>query len=521
MLTATSIDKGIKFRCYLACFLAFLLSVAPVNISRVGLLLLLLFAPLAASYRLHIPRGAAVGWHFLLLSLALSGAVGVVSGGHGVVRLAFFWLSLIFWALYLCRRVCGRQAVSTKTICMIVVEALFSCPAAFFTPSPEEAPETRKIRTAKWIYRGYILLTVLVALVLLLVQANEHIAGILLAAGNLVAPRIPLLISCMVLALFPAAVIYSFITQLEPMTKLYGLDAPVTASTDKTFFFSDGNFPWFGVCVLFIVANWFLLMVEIFYTWYLGKNPLAQDYHFYDIFIIYMLILLGMAVMLYWAFVSKQVNRMLFVMLGLSDVGLTVVACFRLYAYVKLHGFWADRVLLATALLFCLATLLCMLIFPFRRSEQLIQRMGCVVAILLCALFVIPKGFALTEVNTLIFLHKYTTHQLSAQAAETEETATELSADDLRLDLIEYYGIDGVPALTQLTGIGDITIQGQTLGAYARKAILDCLCADLKLPRSENDDNDVAAIRLTAATVPRYRLPSAYMMALQCLKSIS
>ena len=519
MPTTIPIDKGVKFRCYLICLLAFLLSVSPVNISRVGLFLLLLFAPLMAVYRLHVPRGAAMGWHFLLLLLALSGAVGVVSSGHNLIRLASFF-SLRFWALYLCCRVCG-QVVPVKTICMIVLEALFSCPAAFFIPNSEDAPEARKIKITKWIYMGYILIGVLVTLVLLLVQANKHISDILLAAGNLVAPRIPLLISCIVLALFPAAVIYSFITQLEPMTKLYGLGTSAIASTDKTLFLFDGNFPWSGVCVLFVVANWSLLIVEIFYTWYLGENPLAQDYHFYDIFIIYTLILLGMAVMLYRALTSEQVNRALFVMLGLSDVGLTVIACCRLYAYVKFHGLWADRVFLATALLLYSATLLCMLIFPFRWPGYLIQRIGSVIAILLSVLLVLPKGFVLTEVNTSIFLHKYYTHQLSAQMAEAEGTTVEFATDDLRLDLIEYYGIDGIPALARLTGIEDITIQGQTLGTYAKKAILDCLCADLELPRSENDDDDMTAVLRTAAFVSRYRLPSAHLMALQCLKSTS
>lgn len=521
MPTTISIDKGVKFRCYLICFLAFLLSVSPVNISRVGLLLLLLFAPLMAVYRLHVPRGAAMGWHFLLLLLALSGAVGVVSSGHDLIRLASFLFSLLFWAFYLCCRVCGQQTVPVKTICMIVLEALFSCPAAFFIPNSENVPEARKNRITRWIYMGYILITVLVILVLLLVQANKHISDILLAAGNLVAPRIPLLISCMVLALFPAAVIYSFITQLESITKLYGLDTSITTSSDKTLLPSDGNFPWSGVCVLFVVANWFLLIVEIFYTWYLGENPLAHDYHFYDIFIIYTLILLGMAVMLYRVFIAEHVNKILFVMLGLSDVGLTVIACFRLYAYIKFHGLWTDRVLLATALLLWSATLLCVLLFPFRRPGQLIQRTGSVIAILLSVLFVLPKGFVLTEVNTSIFLHKYNTHQLSAQMAEAKGTTAELSADDLRLDLIEYYGIDGIPALSRLSGIDDITVQGQTLGTYAKKAILDCLCADLKLPRSGNDDNDITTVIQAASFVPRYRLPSAYLMAIQCLKSTS
>lgn len=371
MPTTIPIDKGVKFRCYLICLLAFLLSVSPVNISRVGLFLLLLFAPLMAVYRLHVPRGAAMGWHFLLLLLALSGAVGVVSSGHNLIRLASFLFSLLFWALYLCCRICG-QVVPVKTICMIVLEALFSCPAAFFIPNSEDAPEARKIKITKWIYMGYILIGVLVTLVLLLVQANKHISDILLAAGNLVAPRIPLLISCIVLALFPAAVIYSF-----------------------------------------------------------------------------------------------------------------------------------------------------MLIFPFRRPGHLIQRIGSVIAILLSVLLVLPKGFVLTEVNTSIFLHKYYTHQLSAQMAEAEGTTVEFATDDLRLDLIEYYGIDGIPALARLTGIEDITIQGQTLGTYAKKAILDCLCADLELPRSENDDDDMTAVLRTAAFVSRYRLPSAHLMALQCLKSTS
>lgn len=514
----TNLDKGFKFRCYLVCFLAFLLSVSPENISRTGLLLLLLFAPLMATYRLQVPRSTAMGWHFLLLLLALSGAVGVVSSGHGLVRLASFLFSLLFWALYLCCRVCGQRAVPIKTICMIVLEALFSHPAAFFIPNSEDGPEAQKIKIAKWVYVGYILTTVLIALVLLLAQANKHIADILLVAGNLMALRIPLLISCMVLALFPATVIYSFLTQLEPTIELYGLSASGAASTDKTPFPSDGNFPWSGVCVLFVIANWSLLIAEIFYTWYLGENPLAQDYHFYDIFIIYTLILLGMAVMLYQSFVSEQV--ILFVMLGLSEVGLTVIACFRLYAYVKFHGLWADRVLLAAALLLCSATLLCMLLFSLRWPGQLIQRTGSVIAILLSVLLVLPKGFVLTEVNTSIFLHKYNTHQLSNQTAEVGGAA-ELSADDLRLDLIEHYGIDGIPALARLTGIEDITIQGQTLGTYAKKAILDCLCADLKLPRSEDDENDVTAVLRAAAIVPRYHLPSAYLMARQCLESTS
>lgn len=101
-----------------------------------------------------------------------------------------------------------------------------------------------------------------------------------------------------------------------------------------------------------------------------------------------------------------------------------------------------------------------------------------------------------------------------------EGTAAELSEDDLRLDLMEYYGIDGVSALCRLTNIEDVTIHGQTLGTYARNVILDCFCKDLGLTRSGNDTDDVTAVLRAAADIPRYRLPSAYSIALRCLESI-
>ena len=288
---------------------------------------------------------------------------------------------------------------------------------------------------------GYILAAVLVALILLLIQANEHIAGILLAASSFAAVRAPLLISCMVLALFPAAVIYSFVTQLKAVAKSYEsyrFGEADAVSNDVEVDPAARNFPWFGVCVLLILANWFLMIVEIFYTWYLGENPLAQDYRFYDIFVIYTMIFLSMAVMLYQIFASERVNRMLFIMLVLSDAGLTVIVCFRLYAYVKFHGLWADRGLFVITLLLCSTVLFCTLFFSCRQPVQFIQSTGTVVAILLAVLLILPKGFVLTEVNTSIFLHKYHTQQLSCQTAVDEGAAAELSEDDLRLDLIEY-----------------------------------------------------------------------------------
>ena len=518
--TTPTTNRGIKYRCYLVCFLALLLSVSSANVSRAGLFLLLIFAPLMTVYRFRNRWIAAPGRHLLWLLLALGGAVGIVSSSHNLIRLACFLFSLLFWAVYLCCRICGQQAMPVKDICMIVLEALFSDPFAFFIPNSADDMETRKSRIAKWVYMGYILAAVLVVLILLLIQANGHIADILLAASNFTAVRAPLLISCMVLALFPAAVIYSFVTQLESVAISYGIGGVSTVSTSGEVDPAARNFPWFGMCVLLILANWFLMIVEIFYTWYLGENPLAQDYRFYDIFVIYTMIFLSMAVMLYQTFASERVNRMLFVMLGLSDAGLTVIVCFRLYAYVKFHGLWADRCLFVITLLLCSTALFCMLVFSYRQPVQFIQSTGAVIAILLAVLLVLPKGFVLTEVNTSIFLHKYHTQQLSCQTAMDEGTAAELSEDDLRLDLIEYYGIDGVPALCRLTGIEDVTIYGQPLGAYARNAILDCLCKDLGLIRSGNDTDDVTTVLRAAADIPRYRLPSAYSMALQCLESI-
>ena len=518
--TTPTTDRGIKYGCYLVCFLALLLSVSSVNVSRAGLFLLLIFAPLMAVYQFRNRWTAIPGRHLLWLLLALGGAVGVVSSSHDLMRLACLLLSLLFWAVYLCSRICRRQAVPVKDICMMVLEALFFDPFAFFIPNPTDDPEERKSIIAKWVYMGYILAAVLVVFILLLIQANEHIADILLVVSSFAAVRAPLLISCMVLALFPAAVVYSFIMQLETVVTLYEIGEASAVSVDGEADPAARNFPWFGVCVLFISANWFLMIVEIFYTWYLGENSLAQDYGFYDIFVIYTMIFLSMAVMFYQIVVSERVNRMLFVMLGLSDAGLIVIVCFRLYAYVKFHGLWADRGLFVITLLLCSTALFCMLFFSCRQPVQFIQSTGAVIAILLTILLILPKGFVLTEVNASIFLHKYHTQQLSCQTAMAEGTAVELSEGDLRLDLMEYYGIDGVPALCRLTGIEDVTIHGQPLGAYTRNAILDCLCKDLGLTRSGNDMDDAAAVLQAAADLPRYRLPSAYSMALRCLESI-
>ena len=514
------IDRGIKYRCYLVCFLALLLSVSSANVSRAGLFLLLIFAPLMAAYRFRNWWPAAPGQHLLWLLLALGGAVGVVSSGHDLMRLACFLFSLLFWAGYLCCRICDWQVVSVKDTCMIVFEALFSDPVAFFIPNPTDDPKARKSTIAKWVYMGYILAAVLVVLILLLIQANEHIADILLAASSLAVVRAPLLISCMVLALFPAAMIYSFVTQLEAVAKSYDFGGTSAVSADGEVDPATRNFPWFGMCVLIITANWFLMIVEILYTWYLRENPLAQDYGFYDIFVIYTMIFLSMAVMLYQIFASERVNRLLFVMLGLSDAGLIVIVCFRLYAYVKFHGLWVDRSFFVITLFLCTTAFFCMLVFPYRQPVQFIQSTGAVIAVLLVVLLILPKGFVLTEVNTSIFLHKYHTLQLGCQTAMAEGTAAELSEDDLRLDLMEYYGIDGVPALCRLTNIEDVTIHGQTLGTYARNAILDCFCKDLGLTRSGNDTDDVTAVLRAAADIPRYRLPSAYSIALRCLESI-
>lgn len=527
MLTTTptnvkiNVDRNIKYRCYLVCVLAFLLSVSSANVSRVGLFFLLLFAPLMTVHRLRNRWIAVPGRHLLWLLLALAGAVGIVSSGYDLIRLVCFLLSLLFWAIYLCCRTCGQQVVPFKDICLMVFEALFSDPYAFFIPNSTEDLETRKSRIAKWIFKGYILAAVFVALLLLLTEANENIIGILQAVGSFVVVRAPLLISCMALALFPAAVIYSFVTKIESVTTSYGHGAFDAGSTSGEADPADKNFPWCGVYVLVIIANWFLVIVEIFYTWYLSENPLAQDYNFYDVFIIFTLIFLSMAVMLHQTFVSKRVNRMLFVMLGLSDIGLIVIAGFRLCVYIKFHGLWADRVLLVVALMLCLMELLCILSFSYRQPWLFVQRAGSAAAISLAVLLILPKGFVLTEINASIFLHKYYNQQLNGQVAGTEGTVAELSEDDLHLELMEYYGIDGVPALVRLSGIEDVTIHGQALSVYARSVILDCFCADLGLTRSGNDADDVTAVLRVTTDIPRYRLPSAYSMARRCLESIS
>lgn len=509
-LTAQPNLAGLKATCYFVCLLALFLSISPKQISCLGLFLLLLFAPLNAAHWLRSRRNK--GKIFLLL--AVSSAIGVLVKESGVSRLICFCISLLFWSIYLCR--CVFDKMSLRELCHAILIALFSNPGAYFTDIFQDW-EARRKRLAKYAYTFYILAAVFIGLVLLLFQSNDHFTTIFQALCILILRKVPLVVTCLLLALFPAAFIYGFLKELKTGV------VPVNISNkQQTTMCGFAEIPWEALILMLIVVNWALLIVEIYYTIYIKDAPLPEDYRFYDIFVILLIIFISFIVLHFASCYEDQTQRkkgvLKYISLSISGIGLTILVCWRLGVYIYYHGLWKDRII------FCFFILLCIPLFiqSFINCEKgAFTRCISYTCIMLLAIALIyPKGLILTQINTQIFIHKYHTQQLSTQRDGNTDAPIPLSEEDLNMSLLEDYEIEAIPALTWLVKIEDVTYQDKVLGEYARSAILNCLCEDLKLTRTGDDVKDLMSIYSVYVDIPRYRLPTKYALALNALDNV-
>lgn len=502
-----------KFWCYLVSLVAFLLTILPAYICRTGLCILLIFAPLAAVRWLRSGSDLrAVGRNTLWLLLSLGWDMGLLAN-RGVVSAFCLCMSLLSWSIYLCHNVCAGPRRKLREICLIVLAAGFYDPMAFFVSESTDS-DKRKSRATKWVYGLYILGGVLVLLLLLLIQVDSRIDGVLRVFIGYVLEKAPLLISCLVLALFPAAILYSFLSRLEAISKTY------TEATQ-----SDDSVPlplpsWSKLCNLLTAANWFFLLVEIYYgIWRRESLPLRED-SLYDVLAVAMMILIGLMALCCQIRYAQGHGKKQSVALGVSIVGLIIFTSWRLGGYIARFGLWEERVILGVTLVIFVLLLICMLGFSGWGYHVFFRKTGIVIAIFLTMWSVIPGKVALTQINAAIFLYKYHTQQLEGQSSANTGTAVELTDHDLRLDLMESYGIDGIPALTRLAAIEDVTAEGRTLGGHVREAILNCLCEDLNLTRTGNDPDDIQAVLDASNNIPRYRLPTSYSWALARLEEV-
>lgn len=505
-----------KFWCYLVSLVAFLLTILPAYICRTGLCILLIFAPLAAAHWLRSGSGLrAAGRSPLWLLLSLGWAMGLLASRQGVVSAFCLCMSLLSWSICLCHNVCDGPRRKLWEICLIALAAEFDDPMAFFVSESTDS-DKRKSRAAKWVYGIYILGGVLVLLLLLLTQADSRIDGILRIFIGYVLEKAPLLISCLVLALFPAAILYSFLSKLEAISKTY------TEATQP-----DGSAPlpflsWSKLCNLLTAANWFFLLIEIYYgVWRKESLPLRED-GLYDVLVVALMTLFGLIALCCQIRYAQGRGKKQSVALGVSIVGLIIFTSWRLGGYIARFGLWEGRVILGAALMIFVLLLVCMLGFSGRGYHVFFRNAGIAIAVFLTMWSVIPSGVALTQVNAAIFLYKYHTQQLEGQGQSNASTgaAVELTDHDLRLDLMESYGIDGIPALIRLAAIEDVTAEGRTLGGHVRETILNCLCDDLGLTRTGNDPDDIQAVLDASNNVPRYRLPTSYSWALARLEEV-
>lgn len=500
---------GLKSVCYVVCLLALFLSVSSEHIARFGLFLLALFAPLSAARWL---RSGKYGEGKMFLLLAVCSAAGVLAGGSGLSCWICFFLSLLFWSIYLCCCAFGEKPL--RELLRVVLFTLFSNPSAYFADLLQDWGAKRK-RLARYAYTFYLLAAVFTGLILLLSQANSHFSGIFQTLAVLILRKVPLAASCLLLALFPAAFVYGFLKEL----KIGVVPAEVSESTRAADF---PEIPWGHLLLLLTAVNWSLLIVELYYTVYLKDAPPPENYRFYDVFVVLLLLLISTAAVGFGmhstAYTQKKPEVWKYVSLSISGAGLAILICWRLGMYIYYHGLWKDRILFCLLVLLSVPPLLQIFI---RCSVSAWTRCaGCTVAIMLAIALICPKGLFLTEVNAQIFIHKYNAQQLSAQRAGQMDTPTPLSGEDLRMDRIEDYGIEAVPALTWLVRIEDVAYQDRLLGEYARSAILDCLCEDLRLTRTGDDAEDLTSIYSVYADVPRYRLPTRYALALQYLDRV-
>lgn len=502
-----------KAWCYLVCLLALLLSISDAYVCRVGLFILLFLAPFAAVRRLRPKDKGPAASGLLWLLLALGWAVGVLSG-EGLAGAASFCLSLLSWLIYLCRNACAGQNKTWREVCVIAFMAVFYDPWAFFLPEPTSQEGSRKSRAAEWTYKLYILSAVLILLVFLLIQADHRIEMILRVCIGFGLEKAPFIISCLVLALFPASFIYSFLSKLEDVSKSYsGAARPVA---------EEGPFaalPWGWLCILLTAVNCFFLLVETYYCMVLKNNLPLQD-NLYDVLAVIVMILIGLGAIFYQISIPKGSGKRQLTALAVSVAALILFVGGRLFAYIMRYGLWEERAVLSVILLFFVLLLLCMLGFGNQNSRWFLVRTGAAIAIFLMVLNILPHEIVLTQSNAAIFLYKYRTQQLEGQSGMQTEGLVELSENDLRLDLMESYGISGVPALTRLVDVADVTIDGQILGARAENAILDCFCRDLQLTRTGDNQTDVNAILVAAGNIPHYRLSESYRRAFRLLREM-
>jgi len=493
------------------CLLATLLTVSPERIGRPGLCVLLLFAPLGAVRWLRPPGTDAAGRHLLWLVLALGWAVGELVSGGGPASAGCLCVSLMFWAVYLCRRVYD-QCRTLKEIFTAVFQALLYDPCAFFLPNPAVGKNKRRRNIAWWGYAAYIMMGALLLLLLLIIQAESRIDGILRAAAGFVWGSAHLIVSCLVVAVFPASLIYSFLCGLKVAPK-------VCPSPDRAG--GRRRHPCGGrlcamLCGLFIGVDCFFLAVEVYYCAILHQPQPLQTTGLYDVLAVLLVIFIGLGLLCCWATRPRRHPSKLFVMLGVSTLGLAIFTGLRLHLYVVSYGLWEERALFSVVLLFFALPLLGLLLLAHWGRRWFLRTAASVLAILLTLLIAVPEGVVLTQVNAAVFLNKYQAQELDGQSGE----GMELSERDLRVDLMESYGIDGIPALASLTGITDVTVDGQALGLHVQNAILDCLCSDLGLARTGDNQADLNTVCSVAQRSSRYRLPTTYAWVLRELERV-
>lgn len=515
--TAVNVGNSARMKawCYLACLLALLLSISDAHIRRVGLFILLLLAPLAAVRKLRPKEAGLVVGDLLWLLLALGSAAGMLAGAEGLACAACFFLSLQFWLIYLCCSACAGQNRTRREIFVIAIMAVFYDPCAFFLPEPTSQEDGRRNRAAQWVYTLYFLAAVLILLTFLVIQADGRIDRILYISIRYGLEKSPFIISCLVLALFPASFIYSFLSKLKDVSALYSSTTQPAAGEEPL-----AALPWDMLCILLTAVNCFFLLVEAYYCMVLKKNPPLTD-HLYDVLAVLVMIFIGLGTIFYQISTKKESGKKRLTALGVSAAGLILFVGYRLFAYAMRYGLWEERAVLCVILLFFILIMLCILGFSNRNSSWFLGRTGAAIAVFLIILNVIPRGTVLTQSNATIFLHKYRTQQLEGQSGVRTGEPVELSENDLRLDLMESYGINGIPALTRLVEIEDVTIDGQKLNVYVQNAILDCFCRDLRLARTGDSKTDLEAVLVASDNIPRYRLSMSYGWALHLLREIA
>lgn len=506
-------SASLKYSCYLICFLGLSFSVSAPDVSRFGLFFLWLIAPFWMAHRL---RFIVARSNLLWLILAVAAAFGVFSSGRHFLSGICLVLSTGFWILHLCFGALPMQHIPFREVCRIACVAFFSDPWLFFVSTSPDDAEIRRKGFARRIYIFYILLALLVAAVLLAVRADGRIDGLLRTFWELTVRQSPLILSCLILALFPAAFLYGFLIELERLA----VAPPDAVAAEKT----GGGFtpilPWYAPCLLLTIVNTLFLAAELYYSYYLKEIGISADYGFYDVFALLGMIFLSLVVLFFQLDPSTNRNRAFFICLSISDAGLLIIACYRLWNYVCFYGFWGERILACTVFLLWTILSLCILPFSAKRSQGALHRVGVAAVVVVVTLLVLPKGLVLAQTNTSIFIHKYNERQLEAQRNGNDQSPVLLSRSDLDVKAVVACGIDGVPALARITRIEDVIIEDQTLGNYAQKTILELLCFDLNITPTGEPERDLAAIRTATAVTPRYRLPTNWFIAIRSLEDI-